>query len=147
MDVVSAAGTSHVFEQGMIQWTLGEVCIETYSENSTFFTQGFHQPSDKEFISIDPDFFIPEGYSPNDDEVNDVFFIRGINKFPNNSIVIYNRWGNKVFEASLYTNTWNGTNDFGITVGSNDLPIGTYFYLLDLGNNTPILKGTIYLTR
>ena len=46
------------------------------------------------------DFFIPEGFSPNGDIVNDVFFIRGLDEYPLNSIAIYNRWGNKVYESS-----------------------------------------------
>jgi len=93
------------------------------------------------------DFFIPEGFSPNADGVNDVFFIRGIDRFPNNSITIFNRWGNRIFEASPYINTWDGKSTAGLSLGSDDLPVGTYFYLLDLGNDTDVLKGTIYLTR
>jgi len=94
-----------------------------------------------------PDFFIPEGYSPNGDGVNDVFFIRGILDFPFNDIVIFNRWGNRVFEASPYLNNWDGRSMFGLVLGADELPVGTYFYLLDLNNGSPIFKGTIYLTR
>jgi len=93
------------------------------------------------------DFFIPEGFSPNADGVNDVFFIRGIDRFPANSILIFNRWGNRIFEASPYINTWDGKSTAGLSLGADDLPVGTYFYLLDLGNGSDVLKGTIYLTR
>jgi gliding motility-associated-like protein len=93
------------------------------------------------------DFHIPEGFSPNGDGINDLFVIRGILNFPFNTIVIFNRWGNKVFEASPYQNTWEGHNEFGLRVGGDELPIGTYFYVLDLGDNSDIFKGTIYLNR
>ncbi len=93
------------------------------------------------------DFFIPEGYSPNGDGINDLFVIRGIDSYPNNSIIIFNRWGNKVFEAHPYQNTWDGTCSFGLTVGDNQLPDATYFYLLDLGDGSKIIKGYIYLSR
>ncbi len=93
------------------------------------------------------DFFIPEGFSPNLDGINDVFFIRGIDNFPNNTFIIFNRWGDKLFEASPYKNTWNGKATQGIRVGTDELPVGTYFYLLDLKNETPVYKGTIYLNR
>jgi gliding motility-associated-like protein len=92
------------------------------------------------------DFFIPEGFSPNADGVNDVFFIRGLDSYPTNSIVIFNRWGNAVFEESPYSNTWNGKSTAGLSLG-DDLPMGTYFYLLDLGNGSDVLKGTIFISK
>lgn len=93
------------------------------------------------------DFFIPGGFSPNGDGINDVFFIRGINNYPENTFVIFNRWGDKVFEASPYTNTWDGKCINGLRLGGDELPIGTYFYLLDLGGDSDVIKGTIYLNR
>ncbi|WP_317898072.1 ice-binding family protein [Aurantibacillus circumpalustris] len=96
---------------------------------------------------IDIDFYIPEGYSPNDDGINDVFVIRGITYFPDNAFVIFNRWGEKVFEASPYQNNWNGKATMGLRIGGDNLPVGTYFYILDLKNGTPVYKGTIYLNR
>jgi len=94
------------------------------------------------------DFHIPEGFSPNGDGTNDLFVIRGIEVYPNNSFTIYNRWGNEVFSASPYTNTWDGKcTTGGIRVGGDQLPVGTYFYILDLGDGSAIIKGTIYLNK
>ncbi len=93
------------------------------------------------------DFFIPEGFSPNGDGINDVFFIRGIDSYPNNTFMIFNRWGDKLFEASPYKNTWDGKATQGLRFGGDELPVGTYFYLLDLKDGTPVYKGTIYLNR
>jgi gliding motility-associated-like protein len=78
---------------------------------------------------------------------NDLFVIRGIFNYPNNSITIYNRWGGKVFEASPYTSTWNGTSQSDFNIGGNVLPVGTYLYVLDLGNDSDAIKGTIYLNK
>ena len=91
-------------------------------------------------VSAAVDFFIPEGFSPNGDGINDLFVIRGILNYPANAFVIYNRWGNKVFEASPYQNTWDGKSMFGLRVGGNDLPVGTYFYVLDLKDGSAIYK-------
>ena len=99
--------------------------------------------------SSDPsptDFLIPEGFSPNGDGINDLFVIRGILNYPNNSLEIYNRWGGKVYKCAPYKNTWDGTNEME-GVGGHELPSGTYFYLLNLGDDSTVLKGTIYLTR
>jgi len=98
-------------------------------------------------ITYPADFFIPEGFSPNGDGINDLFIIRGIFYFPENSIVIFNRWGNKVYEADPYINTWDGRSIRGLRVGGDELPTGTYFYVLDLGDGSSIIKGTIYLNR
>jgi large repetitive protein len=92
-------------------------------------------------------FFIPEGFSPNGDGVNDLFVIRGISHFPENTIVIYNRWGNKVFEASPYQDNWDGKSSTGLHIGGEELPAGTYFYVLDLGDGSDFYKGTIYLNN
>lgn len=93
------------------------------------------------------DFNIPEGFSPNADGINDLFVIRGINRFPQNKIVFFNRWGDKVFDANPYKNSWDGKATKGILIGGNDLPVGTYFYILDLGDGSPVYKGAIYLNR
>lgn len=97
--------------------------------------------------TIPTDFFIPDGFSPNGDGINDTFVIRGISNYPNNEFTIFNRWGNKVFQASPYQNTWDGKSMFGLTIGGSDLPVGTYFYVLDLKDGSPAFKGTIYLNR
>lgn len=93
------------------------------------------------------DFFIPDGFSPNGDGINDFFVIRGIENYPKNTLTIYNRWGNNVFEASPYHSTWKGESTKGTRIGEDKLPTGTYFYLLDLGDKSKIIKGTLYLNR
>jgi gliding motility-associated-like protein len=95
----------------------------------------------------DKDFFIPEGFSPNGDGTNDLFVIRGIEYYPDNTFVIFNRWGDKLFETNHYKNTWSGKSTMGLRLGGDDLPTGTYFYVLDLGNGSAVYKGTIYLNR
>lgn len=67
------------------------------------------------------------GFSPNEDGINDTFVIKGLDKFPNHRLWVYNRWGNVVFEATQYQNDWDGTWK-GVP-----LPDGVYFYLLDDG--------------
>jgi gliding motility-associated-like protein len=96
---------------------------------------------------VDPEFFIPQGFSPNNDGINDYFVIRGIDRFPGNNIVIFNRWGNKVFEASPYNNSWDGKANTGVRMNDSDLPVGTYFYVLELGDGSKFYKGTIYLNK
>jgi len=88
---------------------------------------------------------IPEGFSPNGDGLNDFFVIKGLNDFPNNKLIIYNRWGSKVYERSGYLNTWDGRSENNMDYGSNILPKATYYYILDLGNGKGLEKGYLYL--
>lgn len=61
------------------------------------------------------DIWIPNAFSPNDDGVNDVFMVRGNARTTIiEKMIVYNRWGNKVFEANNIlpndkTTGWNGT--------------------------------------
>lgn len=93
------------------------------------------------------DFFIPQGFSPNGDGINDLFVIRGIEYYPENTLVIFNRWGSKIFEASPYENTFDGYSTSSATIGAAELPVGTYFYVLDLGDGSDPIKGTVYLNK
>jgi uncharacterized repeat protein (TIGR01451 family)/gliding motility-associated-like protein len=68
--------------------------------------------------SINP-FFIPNVITPNGNGSNDTFEIVGINKFAKNDIVIFNRYGDHVFEADNYANDWDASGHVA----------GTYFYI------------------
>jgi gliding motility-associated-like protein len=90
------------------------------------------------------DLYIPEGFSPNGDGVNDTFTILGLEDYPNNQLTVFNRWGHKVFEAKNYQNNWDGRSEAALTIGDDLLPKGTYYYVLDIGEKKPI-KGFLYL--
>ena len=85
--------------------------------------------------------FLFNQISPNGDGINDTVYINCIADYPNNSLQVYDRYGNEVFTASGYDNTWEGTGKNG------DLPKGTYFYILDLGDGTEVRKGWIQIIR
>ncbi len=93
------------------------------------------------------------GLSPNNDGLGDeIWPIEGIDKFPNNSVKIFNRWGNLVWEIKGYNNAdkaWGGLATRGLLVNENGepLPAGTYFYVVDLGDGTKPLSGFVVLRR
>lgn len=97
-------------------------------------------------------FRIPNAFTPNGDGINDFFEIIGIELYPGNTITIVNRWGNKVYEAKnygidTYPVFWDGNANTGSTFLGNELPTGTYYYILDLGNGQNPIAGSIYLDR
>jgi gliding motility-associated-like protein len=89
-----------------------------------------------------------EGFSPDSDGTNDVWRIRGIENYPNNTVRIFNGWGNLVFEITGYDNqyrAWSSHSTAGLVSG--DVPDGTYFYLIDLGNNQAPRSGYVIVNR
>ena len=89
---------------------------------------------------------IPDAFSPNGDGTNDVFVITNIEYYPDNKFMVFNRWGNKVYAATPYQNKWDGTSQYG-SAFKEGLPEGTYYYILDLGNDKDPYTGYIYLRR
>ncbi len=93
---------------------------------------------------------ISQGFSPNGDNNNDFWKIFLVENFPKNKVEVYNRWGNLVFATAGYDNidiVWRGTSNKGIVVGDNQLPDGTYFYIINLGDGSPSYRGYIVLKR
>lgn len=87
------------------------------------------------------------GFSPNEDGINDFFFIDGLSKFPDNTLEIYNRWGVKVFETLGYginENWFRGKSEGRATVSKGEkLPTGTYFYVLKYRVNKDVTREKV----
>jgi large repetitive protein len=90
---------------------------------------------------------IPGGFSPNGDDVGDTFIIENIELYPNNSLKIFNRWGNVVYQKDRYNNqsAWDGTTEAGGVVIGELVPEGTYFYILDKGDGSEQWQGFIVI--
>jgi gliding motility-associated-like protein len=86
---------------------------------------------------------LPNGISPNGDGFNDGLIVRGLDDFPENTLYVYNRWGNLLYEERNYRNQtpWIGTNNSG-----EMLPEGTYFVVVVLPNRDD-LRGYLELRR
>ena len=88
---------------------------------------------------------VPSGFSPNGDGINDVFIIQGLEEYPNNELIIYNRWGETVFTAKPYLNNWKGQVNGSRTLYGKELIDGTYFYFLKLNKEEKPMDGFIEL--
>ncbi len=80
------------------------------------------------------------GFSPNGDEINEFFEIGGAETYPNNSLRVFNRWGNEVFKTENYQNDWDGT------FNGARLMNGTYFYLFNDGEGNTY-TGYVYIQK
>lgn len=91
---------------------------------------------------------IPNGITPNGDGVNDEFIIPELKLnpelYPDNEFIVFNRWGDVVYQAKPYNNDWTGTS----TGNGKDLPAGTYYFVirLDIGKGEGY-KGDVTILR
>jgi gliding motility-associated-like protein len=85
--------------------------------------------------------FIPTGFSPNGDGVNDFFEIPGFESFSVVKIQVFNRWGNIVYASDDYRNDWNGTR-----LNGENLPEDVYYYVIELGEANEV-SGYVGLKR
>jgi len=78
--------------------------------------------------------YVPDGFSPNDDTYNDWFNIQGLyDIFTEHQLKIYNRYGDIVFEGNN-EKPWFGRINRGLNNHGSIVPVGTYFYILNLND-------------
>lgn len=89
-------------------------------------------------IVKDTSCFIQRGISPNNDGLNDTFNLSSLDV---KHLTIFNRYGLDVYQRTNYINEWGGQDSKG-----NELPTGTYFYMIQRKNGEE-LTGWIYINR
>jgi gliding motility-associated-like protein len=92
-------------------------------------------------FSLTTELKIYDAFSPNGDGVNDAWNIENISKYPNCKVIIFNSWGNHVFSSNGYSEPWNGSYK------GKELPAGTYYYIIDLGDGSDELSGPVSIVR
>ena len=117
------------------------------------FPCGEDQYSDPSTLEL-TELFVPQGFSPNGDGINDTWHITGIDRFPFNRVEVYNRWELKVYEKDGYNSSeeWDGKSNIGgVVVGTGELPEGTYYYIIEPNENgssgSKSVKGYVYIRR
>jgi len=84
---------------------------------------------------------IPNTFTPNGDGVNDYWNIKNLYTYPESITRVFNRYGQQVYQSYGYTKPWDGT------INGKPAPGGTYYYLIDLKNDTPLLTGWVLVVR
>jgi len=88
---------------------------------------------------------VPEQvFTPNDDGYNDSWYIDNIERYPDNKVLVFNRWGQKVFEQEGNYVPWNGMDLLGVPVPDN-----AYYYIIygNKNDETTIVKGSVSIIR
>jgi gliding motility-associated-like protein len=86
---------------------------------------------------------VPTIITPNNDGMNDSFIVPCLYTagYPDNEVSIFNQWGDEVFYGKPYKNDWNGTYN------GEDLPAGTYYYVVKFVLGREAKTGFIMIQR
>ncbi|MBT9394225.1 gliding motility-associated C-terminal domain-containing protein [Hymenobacter sp. NST-14] len=82
--------------------------------------------SDQVTVTVLPAIRIPNAFTPNGDGRDDTWQIEFIEQFPDNTVTVFNRWGNKVFSAENYSRATEWRGD----INGQPAPVGTYYYVV-----------------
>jgi gliding motility-associated-like protein len=96
---------------------------------------------DQVTVTVYEKIVIPSTFTPNNDGVNDIWNIEALETYPQGTITVFTRNGKQVFQSKGYGKPWDGKLNGAL------LPTGTYYYVIDLKNDTPKLSGWVLLVR
>ncbi len=116
-------------------------CTPPFTQTYTLTVTSFNGCTDTDAVVVtfleDYNVIISNLITANDDGFNDVWNIQYIEFYPENKISIYNRNGMLVFKQDAYNNTWKGT------FNGEQLPDGTYYYILEFTDSGATVKGAL----
>ncbi|GGH79452.1 gliding motility-associated-like protein [Filimonas zeae] len=84
---------------------------------------------------------IPNVFTPNGDGINDSWNITNLFMYAACTVTVFNRYGQQVYRSVGYTTPWNGYNAGGL------VPVGTYYYIIDLRNGDAARSGTVTILK
>ncbi len=84
---------------------------------------------------------IPTGFTPDGREPNNLWIIDDIEFFESAVVEVYNRYGTRVFRSEGYNEPWDGTYK------GDALPVGTYYYIVNIDNGGQVYKGSVVILR
>ncbi|CAM4112577.1 BspA family leucine-rich repeat surface protein [Zobellia roscoffensis] len=110
------------------------------------------QCEEQSFTTVIPEDETKYGFSPDGDGINDYWHIDNIEYYPENVVMIYNRWGDAVFEIKNYDNNsavFRGDANLKTKMGAGQLPEGTYFFNIQVEGETILgkTKGYVVIKR
>lgn len=103
--------------------------------------EGQCSASDTLYVKVLMPLRIPNAFSPNGDGVNDTWQIPNLKDYPGATVEVFNRYGQSMFRSIGYALPWSGTYK------GNALPVGTYYYIIELKNGFNQVSGSITLLK
>lgn len=115
--------------------------VDTVYRITVTSKDGCGSATDSMKVFVYKDIYIPNAFTPDGNRHNPLWFIPALNAYPGFELSVYNRYGQVVFSSRGINTGWDGRYK-GI-----EQPTGTYVYLLNLHDGSPLRKGTLQLLR
>jgi gliding motility-associated-like protein len=141
--LINTSGNSIQNNSITVEYSIGEISVNTLSDNSNLITQGLLQPiiniRNCNLLQL-----IPSAFTPNKDHLNDCFGVKNWPVTSSYELNIFNRWGQLIFKTNNIIECWNGEFN-GV-----QQPMGAYVY--NIKANTSVCgqiatKGAFILIR
>jgi gliding motility-associated-like protein len=88
------------------------------------------------------DLLIPKAFTPNSGTTGSLWIIGGAENYPNISVKIYNRWSILIYKSEMgYHKPWDGTSN------GKDLPMDAYYYIINTGDGSKDIVGSVTIIR
>ena len=84
---------------------------------------------------------VPNTFTPNGDGVNDTWNVKYLGDYPGATVDIFNRYGVKLYQIVNYISPWDGTQN------GTELPVGTYYYVINPRNERKPIYGSVTIIR
>ncbi len=146
-NVITAVGKWNSTDQ---EWQDDNFSVSTVSNPKPEYNTPNKVATTKNALTFDDDVYVlsdvelvfPTGFSPNGDLINDNFVIENLEQYPDNELIIYNRWGEQIYYAKPYLNDWGGVNiSNGIKLQGDMIDEDTYYYILKLDTDAEPIKN------
>lgn len=102
---------------------------------------GCPSATDSVFVRVYKTIKVPNAFSPNSDGINDRWHIIDLETYPEADIHVFDRYGKMVFKSRGYATEWDGTYN------GKPVPVGVYYFVIDLHNSRPVKNGSVTIIR
>ena len=92
-------------------------------------------------LTITPVIVVPNTFTPNGDGINDFWNIKALTSFPQCIVSVYSRFGSLIYQSRGYAKPWDGTYN------GSQVPVGTYYYIIDTKDGQKQLSGSVTVLR
>jgi gliding motility-associated-like protein len=92
------------------------------------------------------EFYVPQGFSPNGDGINDTFYVPDFTSYAGIQVQIFDSWGNLVYESKDYKNDWDGMANNGSNKG-RIINAGTYYYKITISGVNEAITGFVQVVK
>lgn len=116
---------------------------DNYQLEVTDNVTGCNGVSDKQEVIVYLPISAPNAFTPNGDGINDTWVIEGLDSYPRAIVMIYNRWGQKIYEKHGGFVEWDGIN-----INGKEVTTGTFYYIITLGGERGLkLQGDVTIIK